>query len=81
MSAAELERRAVGVLPPTVTGAMTTEQKRLENLKARAAMAGLELHPATDPAIGWSLSDWTASRFFSSLNEIDNYLNNRIGGQ
>jgi len=59
---------------------MTTDQKRIENLKARAACVGLELHAATDPAPGWSLSDWTASRFFNSLIEIENFLNHRIGG-
>ena len=58
-----------------------TDPKRLESLKARAAMAGLELRTAAFPEPGWSLSNWHSSRFFDNLNELENWLNLRIGGQ
>ncbi len=57
------------------------DHKRLENLKARAAMAGLELRISISPGPGWSLSNWHSSRFFDNLNELENWLNVRIGGQ
>ena len=60
---------------------MTTDQKRLESLAARAAMQGLELMPANDPAPGWAVSNWFMSRFFDNLNALENYLNHRTGGK
>lgn len=57
-----------------------TDQKRLESLKARAAMQGLEVHPANNPTPGWAVSNWYMCRHFSSLNELENWLNHQIGG-
>jgi len=59
---------------------MTIDQNRLESLKARAAMSGLELTAATSPTPGWAVSNWFLCRFFSSLNELENWLNHQIGG-
>jgi hypothetical protein len=59
----------------------TSEIKRLEAIKARAAGQGLEVHQASDPAPGWAVSNWFMSRHFVSLSQLESWLHNRKGGQ